>query len=51
MTTLYRFHSIVGFSSLYGPSGAYTGTIPDVLVVTAGIPRTAFVVEAFSAYA
>jgi hypothetical protein len=50
VTTLTRFGSLFFFSSLYGPSGAYSGTIPAVLLVTADIPRTAFVVEAFSAY-
>jgi hypothetical protein len=50
VATLYRLDSIVSFSSLYGPSGAYTGTIPAVGVVFDNIPSTAYVVEAFSAY-
>ena len=50
VTTLGRFGSHFYFSGLYGRSGAYFGTIPAVLLVTAEIPRTAFIVEAFSAY-
>jgi Carboxypeptidase regulatory-like domain len=51
VTILPRFDSpSLIFPSLYDPSGAYTGTIPDALVILANIPRTAFVVEAFSAY-
>jgi hypothetical protein len=50
VTTLPRLDSNVAFPSIYGPSGAYTGTIPTVLVELANIPRTAYVVEAFSAY-
>src|SRR3984957_4718632 len=50
VATLSRLDSVVSFSSLYGPSGAYTGTIPGVGVVFNNIPSTAYVVEAFSAY-
>jgi hypothetical protein len=50
VTTLPRLTSVVNFPSIYGPSGAYTGTIPTAVVGLANIPRTAYVVEAFSAY-
>ena len=50
VTTLNRLSSLFSFSSLYGPSGAYTGTIPGVGLVFYNIPNTAFVVKAFSAY-
>ena len=50
VTTLYRLSSIVAFSSLYGPSGADTGTIPAAELAFNNIPTTAFVVKAFSAY-
>jgi hypothetical protein len=51
VTTLPRFGSVVGFSGLYGPSGAYTGTMPEAGILFDNIPSTAFVVKAFSAYA
>jgi hypothetical protein len=50
VTTLPRLISEIDFSSLYGPSGAYTGTIPAATLVFDGIPSTAFIVTAFSAY-
>jgi hypothetical protein len=50
VTTLYRLASIVNFSSLYGPSGADTGTIPVASLAFDNFPTTAFVVKAFSAY-
>jgi hypothetical protein len=50
VTTLGRFNSSVSFPSLYGPSGADTGTIPAATLVFVNIPSTAFVVKAFSAY-
>jgi hypothetical protein len=51
VTTLPRLISIVSFPSLYGPLGAYSGTVPQASVLFDNIPSTAFVVEAFSAYA
>src|SRR5580698_2135204 len=50
VATLYRLDSLISFSSLYGPSGANTGTIPAAESAFDNIPSTAFVVEAFSAY-
>ena len=50
VTTLYRFSPTVTFDSLYGPTGAYTGIIPDAPQAFNKIPSTAFVVQAFSAY-
>jgi hypothetical protein len=50
VTTLARLHSAFILYGIYGPSGADTGTIPVVYLLTADIPSTAFVVEAFSAY-
>jgi Carboxypeptidase regulatory-like domain len=50
VTTDPRFTSLLIFPSLYDPSGAYTGTVPIDFTILVGIPRTAFVVEAFSAY-
>lgn len=50
VTTLNRLDSIVSFSSLFGPSGADTGTIPAAGLTFDNIPSTAFVVKAFSAY-
>jgi hypothetical protein len=51
VTSLPRLISVVNFPSLYGPLGAYSGTIPQASVFFDNIPNTAFVVEAFSAYA
>jgi hypothetical protein len=51
VTTLPRLLSLVVFPGLYGPSGAYTGTIPEARIIFDNIPSIAFVVEAFSAYA
>jgi outer membrane receptor protein involved in Fe transport len=51
VTSLPRLISVVTFPSLYGRLGAYSGTIPQASVLFDNIPNTAFVVEAFSAYA
>jgi hypothetical protein len=50
VATTFRLASIVSFSSLYGPLGAITGTIPGVSLTFSNIPSTAFVVKAFSSY-
>ncbi len=50
MTTLPRFDTGFYFPSIYGSSGAYSGTIPTVSSLLLNIPSTAFIVEAFSAY-
>jgi hypothetical protein len=51
VVTLPRLISLLDTPSLYGPTGAYTGTIPVASFLFDNIPSTAFVVEAFSAYA
>src|SRR5260370_13444788 len=50
-TTFPRLFSLVSFPSVYGPSGAYTSTIPIASFLFDNIPSTAFVVKAFSTYA
>jgi hypothetical protein len=51
LTTLPRLASVVTLPSLYDASGAYASTIPLASILFDNIPNTAFVVEAFSAYA
>ena len=51
LTILPRLFSAFSFPSVFGPSGAYSATIPDVLLVFDKIPQTGFVVKSFSAYA
>ncbi len=48
---LARLLSITLFPSLFGPSGAYSGTIPQAGLIFDNLPSTAFLVKAFSAYA
>ena len=50
VATLPRFDTGFYFPSIYGSSGAYSGTIPTGSTLLLNIPSTAFIVEAFSAY-
>jgi carboxypeptidase family protein/TonB-dependent receptor-like protein len=47
----FRAQDLIGFSGIYGPSGIYSGVVPEVDLMINQTPSTGYAVPAFSSYA